>query len=122
MIKALTIAVLIATPALAQTTAGGVVGGAPAPYTPAGAIPAPGTTPSGLGSATSPGSPMTPALPQPSTGVTPPIGSTTAGTIGDGRVGTLAPGAAMPGVTGQPGMQTTTGVSPTTPTTNPPPR
>ncbi len=95
MIRYLTIAAaLCAAPALAQTPAGGVVGmgASPAPYTPAGTIPPPGTTPSGLGTATSPGTPGTPALPQPSTGVTPPIGAANAGTIGDGRVGTVAPG------------------------------
>ncbi len=124
MFKTLTItAAVLAAPVVAQTTAGGIVGGgaSPAPYTPAGVSSA-GRTPSGLGTPISPGSAVAPVLPQPSTGVTPPIGATSAGTIGDGRVGTLAAGATSPAVTGQPGMSPTTGVSPTTPTTNPPPR
>lgn len=66
--------------AIAQTTAGGVVGGsvgattpAPGAYSLAVAIPAPGTTPSGLGAAMSPGTAVAPSLPQPATGVTPPV-------------------------------------------------
>jgi hypothetical protein len=123
MIRYLCVATaLLAVPALAQTAAGGVVGGAaPAPYSPAG-VPRAGTTPSGLGSAMTPGSAVVPALPQPSIGVTPPIGAASAGTIGDGRVGTLAGGATSPAVNGQPGMSTTSGVTSTTPTTNPPPQ
>lgn len=66
--------------AIAQTTAGGVVGGsvgattpAPGAYSPAVAIPVPGTTPSGLGAAMSPGTAVAQSLPQPATGVTPPV-------------------------------------------------
>lgn len=88
MIKHLTyVMLLIAAPAVAQTT-GPVPSGAATPYTPAGTVP--GRTASGLGPAATPGTAVVPALPQPSTGVTPPIGASTAGTIGDGSVGTLA--------------------------------
>ncbi len=108
-------AAVIASPLAAQTTAPGAVGSATVPYAPAGAASAAGARPGTVGPA---GVATVPALPQPATGVTPPVGTT-----GDGRVGTLAPGGATtPAVTGQAGMQTTTGVSPTTPTTNPPPR
>lgn len=93
MIKALTIATAaLAGSAMAQVPAGGTVGttATPGTYTPAGAMPAPGTTPSGLGRAPA-GAATVPGLPQPATGVTPPIGAATVGTIGDGRVGTLGP-------------------------------
>ena len=83
-------AAIIAGSAVAQTT-GGTVGGATAPYMPAGTMPAPGTRAAGSPAAT-PGSAVVPALPQPSTGVTPPIGAVVTGTIGDGRVGTPTPG------------------------------
>lgn len=122
MIKHLLIATaIVAVPAVAQTPAGGVVGGsASAPYSPAGVTPRPGATPSRPGVAT-PGT-VVPALPQPSVGVTPPIGSAD-GTIGDGRVGTLAPGGSTnPAVNGQPGLPTTSGITSTTPTTNPAPQ
>lgn len=84
--------------AIAQTISGGVVGPginsgviAPGAYVLTGVM-QPGITPSGLGSAFSSGSPITPALPEPSTGVSPPVGAATAGTIRDGRVGTFVPG------------------------------
>ncbi len=131
MIHRATLAALVAVfaPGLAaaQTPAGGIVGGSvgmspPLPYAPPGGLI--GTTPSGLGNAMAPGSALSPALPQSSIGVAPPIGAATAGAIGDGRVGTLAPGAAtIPGVTGTIGtMPTTSGTMATTPTTNPAPQ
>lgn len=89
-------AAILAAPALAQTPGGTVGSTQTAPYAPTGAMPAPGVSPSGLGSAMAPGSPMAPTLAQPATGVPPPVGAASAGTTGDGRVGTLAPNAATP--------------------------
>ncbi len=107
----------LAAAASAQVATPGIApGAAPAPYSPAGVTPGQATP------GVAPGSAVTPALPQVPTGITPPVGATTAGTIGDGRVGTLAPGASSPGVTGQRGLPTTSGISSTTPTTNPTPR
>lgn len=88
---------LIAAPALAQMPVGGVVGmGAPGAE-PTGALLPPGVTSSGLGTPMLPGSP---AAAQPATGVIPPTGAATAGTIGDGRVGSLAPGRTVAPVAG----------------------
>lgn len=71
--------------AAAQTVVGGIVGG----------------NASGLGSAQISVSATAPTLANPSVGVISSTGAATSGTIGDGRVGTLAPGpATFPGVPG----------------------
>ena len=92
MIKPLIAWVAMAsTPAFAQIATGSnAVTPSPTPYSPASLTTAPRTTPSGLGTAMTPGSAIAPALPQPVIGVTPPVGSPTSGAIGSGRVGTLA--------------------------------